>query len=148
VLGDPAARALVASAACGADLLAHELAGTFGLRRLVVLPFDVERFRAVSVVDRPGAWGTLFDRVVEEVTAAGDLVILRAAPTDAESFAAANDRILYEANRLALEQAPATWRVLALAVWEGRARGPGDTTAAFLAAARARGFATADVLTQ
>jgi hypothetical protein len=148
VLGDPDARALVASAACGADLIALELAGTLRLRRVVVLPFDVERFRTLSVIDRPGDWGPVFDRVVDEVTARGDLIVLRAAPSDEASFAAANDRILIEASRLAAERAPATCPVLALAVWEGSARGPGDTTAAFLASARARGLATADVSTR
>jgi len=54
--------ALVCSAACGADLVALEQAKHLGLRRRVVLPFAPERFRETSVVDRPGNWGSLYDR--------------------------------------------------------------------------------------
>jgi hypothetical protein len=57
-----AATTVVASAACGSDLLALDEAGALGLRRRIVLPFDRARFRMTSVVDRPGDWGALFDR--------------------------------------------------------------------------------------
>ena len=53
--GDPAR--LIRSAACGADLLALDIAGEFGVERHVVLPFAVQAFRASSVTDRPGEWG-------------------------------------------------------------------------------------------
>jgi hypothetical protein len=56
--------ALVCSAACGTDLIALEEAERLGLRRRIVLPFSPERFRATSVVDRPGNWGPVFDRLV------------------------------------------------------------------------------------
>ena len=68
---------VVSSAACGADLLALEQAGGLGLRRRVVIPFDRERFRAGSVVDRPGDWGGLYDSILDAVGAQGDLVVLR-----------------------------------------------------------------------
>ncbi len=60
------AAALVCSAACGADLLALDVAGTLGIRRRVVLPFAAERFRETSVTDRPGDWGSIFDRVIAD----------------------------------------------------------------------------------
>ncbi len=41
---------LVCSAACGADLLALEVAGDLGLRRRIVLPFERDRFREISVI--------------------------------------------------------------------------------------------------
>jgi hypothetical protein len=41
--------AIVSSAACGADLLAQQIAGELRIRRRVVLPFETERFRETSV---------------------------------------------------------------------------------------------------
>src|SRR5262245_15369924 len=62
-----AATALVSSAACGADLLALKVAGARRMRRRIVLPFDRARFRATSVIDRPGDWGRLYDRILAEL---------------------------------------------------------------------------------
>src|SRR5437879_1306075 len=58
------AEALVCSAACGADLIALEEAERLGLHRRIVLPFQPKRFRETSVTDRPGDWGSVFDRLV------------------------------------------------------------------------------------
>ena len=138
------ATALVASGACGADLLALDEAGRLGLRRRLVLPTAPDAFRAASVTDRPDPaldWGALFDRVVAEVAAAGDLVDLGLGADDA-GYAAATDALLTEAERLAAGEAP-----LAVVVWDGAPRGDGDLTAAFAEAARARGWPVAEVLT-
>ena len=70
------AEALVCSAACGADLIALAEAERLGLRRRIVLPFSAKRFRETSVTDRPGEWGPLYDRLIAEAQAAGDLVVL------------------------------------------------------------------------
>jgi len=70
------ASALVSSAACGADLLALSVGGALGVRRIIVLPFKREKFRETSVTDRPGEWGSLYDRILDEVQKAGDLQIL------------------------------------------------------------------------
>ena len=48
------ASCLVSSAACGADLLALDVAGSLDMRRRVVLPYSPERFRETSVTDRKG----------------------------------------------------------------------------------------------
>src|ERR1017187_7580444 len=90
------AEALVSSAACGADLIALSEAGRLGLRRRVILPFERKRFRETSVTDRPGEWGPLYDHVLNEVEAAGDLVILQDVPDD-EAYSTANRAILDEA---------------------------------------------------
>lgn len=82
------ASALVCSAACGGDLVALEQAAALGITRRVVLPFESARFRTPSVVDRPGDWGPAFDRVVDEVSAAGDLVVLAGEPGVAAYLAA------------------------------------------------------------
>src|ERR1700687_257733 len=67
------ATALVSSAACGADLAALEAAERLGLRWRIVLPFAPERFRQTSVIDRPGDWGPVFDRLIAQSRIAGDL---------------------------------------------------------------------------
>lgn len=134
------AQALVCSAACGADLLALDAAGSLGLRRRVVLPYARVRFRETSVTDRPGDWGPLFDRIIEEVAALGDLVEL-ARPEGDGAYAAASTAVLDEADRLAGPDG----RVLAVIVWEGAPRGEGDLTVAFAEAARARGMDVEEV---
>src|SRR5215212_11987885 len=90
ILAKESAMALVCSAACGTDLIALEEAERLGLRRRIVLPFSPERFRASSVVDRPGNWGPLFDRLVAAASTAGDLVVLDGRADDELAYAAAN----------------------------------------------------------
>jgi hypothetical protein len=135
---------LVCSAACGADLIALDLAGCLRLRRRVVLPFAADRFRASSVTDRPGDWGPLFDRVIGALAATGDVATLGLDPGDDDAYAAANHAILDEAERLAGDDAS---NVVAVVVWEGGSRGRGDLTEAFANSARARGHPVNEVLT-
>jgi hypothetical protein len=138
------AKALVSSAACGADLLALQEAETLGMRRRVVLPFDRRRFRETSVVDRPGDWGNLYDRIVDQVEATGDLVILSLGSDDANAFNAANGAILDEAMALWRELKLQTIGVL---VWDGSPRGEEDLTRSFGDEARARGFSVIEIKT-
>lgn len=132
---------LVCSAACGADLLALDVAGDLGVRRHVVLPFEQAAFRASSVTDRPGSWGTLFDRVVREVAEAGGLTVLDEESGDEAAYEAASDRLLEEALGLNVD-------VLAVAVWEGASRGEGDLTEALLGSASRAGARTTELLTR
>jgi hypothetical protein len=134
--------ALVCSAACGADLIALEGAGALGLRRRVVLPFAPERFRETSVTDRPGDWGPRFDRIIKEVRAKNDLVVLGLDQGDDATYATANEAILNEAEAVAGGE-----QVVAVIVWEGGSRGEGDLTEAFATLARARGHPVREVLT-
>ena len=148
LLAEERAAALVCSAACGADLVALEEAERLGLRRRIVLPFAPERFRETSVVDRPGDWGPLYDRIVEAARRAGDLVVREGAGEGAEAYAAANARILEEALALAGGGAPGpASAALAAIVWEGRPRGLDDATQQFAELARGRGLAVEEVLT-
>ena len=148
-------RALVCSAACGADLLALEVGRTLGLRCRIVLPFDPQRFRASSVTDRPGNWGPVFDRMIAAVAAAGDLVVLDTADDGEQSYAEANEAILSEAQALAEGRDLARSRapgsrpraVLAVLAWDGHSRGDDDLTAIFAAAARRRGITLREVAT-
>jgi len=139
------ATALVSSAACGADLVALAAAKRRGARRRIVLPFDRDRFRTTSVIDRPGDWGPVYDRVVAEVGAAGDVVTLADHGEGTEAYVAANEAILNEA--AALAQGASTG-VIAVLVWEGAPRGDDDVTAAFGTRARERGWRVEQVLTR
>jgi hypothetical protein len=144
------ARTLVCSAACGADLIALEEAERLGLRRRIVLPFSPKRFRGTSVTDRPGDWGPVFDRLVAAAEAAGDLVILDSTGEgDAAAYAAANQRIIKEAEALAQATAGgAPLRPVAVIVWEGSARLRTDASGELLNLALQAGFEERSVLTR
>ncbi len=148
LLTEERAAALVCSAACGADLVALEEAERLGLRRRIVLPFAPERFRETSVVDRPGDWGPLYDRIVEVARRAGDLLVLEGAGEGAPAYAAANAGILEEALALAGGAPVPAGAALAAIVWEGHPRGPDDATQQFAELARGRGLAVEEVLTR
>jgi hypothetical protein len=141
------ATALVASGACGADLLAMEVAGRLKFRRRMVLPFDKRRFREVSVTDRPGDWGRLFDEITAEIEAAGDLVVLQSSGSDHQGYEAAIRRILDDAQNLAGSTPDASIPILAAAVWDGKSRGSDDLTAAFMTEARRRAIPVQEVST-
>jgi broad specificity phosphatase PhoE len=141
------ASALVASAACGADLLAHEQARELGLDRAVVLPFPTDAFRQSSVTDRPGDWGPRYDAILRD-TPATAIRTLDFQPGADEAYAAVNGALLDEAETIArLAPAGALRPVLAVVVWEGQTRGEGDLTADFAARARARGIPVSEILT-
>jgi hypothetical protein len=141
---------VVSAAACGSDLIALAAARTLGIRRRIVLPFAPAKFRAGSVVDRPGDWGDLYDEMIENAEKAGDLVILAKAAKLAEPYTAANERLLEEAFALSGEtpgRRIAKSKLCAVIVWEGRSRGAGDHTAAFADLAKSRGVFVEQILT-
>ncbi len=108
-----------------------------------MLPYDPAEFRRRSVVDRPGDWGAAFDRVVEEARASGQLVVLGLSPDSEDAFRTTNEAILDEAARAAHASGD---DVCAVAVWDGPyAAAGGDTTHAFVEAARRRGVAVRTV---
>jgi hypothetical protein len=143
------ARALVSSAACGADLAALEEAERLGLRRRIILPFAPERFRETSVIDRPGDWGPVFDQVIEAAQTAGDLVVLDLGSNNGEdAYAAANQSIIAQARSLAeASGSGAAPRLIAVVVWEGAARSGSDATEGFRELAAKAGFDIRFVLT-
>lgn len=153
LLKEQGATMLVSSAACGADLLALEVAGELGLRRRVILPFAPEKFRAASVTDRPGDWGRLFDKIIADVRQTGDLVLIDEEKEDKEAFLSTNRAILDEAQKLAprrngkAKMTPGR-HILAVIVWDGQPRGELDFTLDFANEARARSIPVAEVLTQ
>lgn len=147
---EEATEALVCSAACGADLIALEEAERLGLRRRIVLPFPPERFRETSVVDRPGNWGLVFDRLVAAAAACGDLVVLADAGGDDDTaYAAANHAIVREAMVLGQGMnGEGARRPLAVIVWEGKARQGSDATGGLRDIATRAGFSERSVLTR
>ena len=60
-------KTLVCSAACGADLLALQVAGELGIQRSILIPFDEQLFKSTSVMDRPGDWDLLYDKICDAV---------------------------------------------------------------------------------
>lgn len=139
------ASGVVASAACGGDLLALQAARALGLRIDVVLPFEPARFREVSVVNRPGDFGPVFDDVC--IAAGGRLHVLPGAGEGDAAYAAVNRAVLELAATLAGAADPRA-DLLALVVWEGARREEGDLTADLADAARERGIAVGEVLTR
>jgi hypothetical protein len=137
------ATAIVSSAACGADLIGLMAAGRLGLRRRIVLPFDRARFRQTSVVDRPGEWGTVYDKVLDEVDAAGDLLILDSAG-GADPYSLTSRFMLDEAVRLARKLDSAAEAVM---IWDGESREKQDYTAEFGSDARRRNLPVFEIVT-
>ena len=136
--------AVVCSAACGADLIVADRAVSLGIRTRIVLPFRAERFRTTSVADRPGAWDSSFDRLVDRAAASDDLLVL-SNPENDQGYKAANREILAQAQRLAIQTGDSA--VVALVVWDGKSRGEDDLTADFLKEAHGRGWPTPQILT-
>lgn len=137
------ATGLVCAAACGADILALEVAGELGLRRRVVLPYAKDLFRKSSVADRPGDWGARYDRILAEVEASGDLVVNNYAEVE-ETYFAANHDILDTAEEFAESRKQ---ELAALVVWNGVSRGEDDVTAHFLEEAKGRGLRVGEIPT-
>jgi hypothetical protein len=137
------ASTLVSSAACGADLLALSAAQSLGVRRIIVLPFEREKFRKTSVTDRPGEWGSLYDGIVDEVQKAGDLQTLHLR-SEEEAYAEATHVIVDEAISLGQKlRVP----VVAVLVWDGKSRGKGDLTEEFGRYAKSKKVAVIEVMT-
>ncbi len=133
---------LVASAACGADLIALQVAGRLNLKRHIVLPFSVARFRETSVTDRPGDWGSLYDSIIAEVEADSGLMILDLEAGSDDAYRKANDAMIDLAAKLSNEEDPPRICI----VWEGSER-EGDISNQLADSGRARGWPVDEVLT-
>jgi len=147
-LENAAAMLVVASAACGSDLLALDAASVLGIRTRIILPFAPDVFRETSVVDRPQPvyWGNLYDRLIAEARGRGDLIVLDRDRNDPGAYVAANQAIIGEALLAASDEAPPA-RPIAVIAWEGAPRGADDATDDFRRAALQRGFTIEQVST-
>ncbi len=122
-----ASRAVVCSAACGADILALEGAAQLGLGRRVVLPFSRQQFRATSVADRGEDWGRRFDTILQGMQSK-DIVELNLQGGNTEAYATTNSKIIDEASGWV---SMTGGRALAMVVWNGFSRGATDLTDGF-----------------
>ncbi len=130
---------LVCSGACGADLIALEVAGQLSIQRKMVLPFDAETFRASSVTDRPGDWGQLFDTIHEELHKESNVMILNYGKDGDDAYEKANFDILNTADLIFenLDRKDNNKKV-AFIVWEGKPKDSNDTTDHFRKEAKKR----------
>ena len=136
---------LVSSAACGADLIALDLAGTLGIRRIVVLPWESSHFRASSVVDRSADWGEMYDRILREVDPR-DIRVLGRRESGDGAYVATNEAILDTALAEA-RQSETHEDAMAIVAWNGAARERVDVTARFIESARSRGLTVVEIST-
>lgn len=124
LLSEKGVRTLVCSAACGADLIALQAAETLDIRSRIILPFEPGQFRQTSVIDRPGDWGPVFDRIIAAAQRRGDLIDLQLSQGD-EAYVRANHAILDETLRVA--EASGDQAIVSL-VWDQRSKGKDDYT--------------------
>lgn len=117
---------LVCSCAAGADILALQVAERLNIDRRVILPFDIDRFRATSVVDRSDMWGASYDALIDAAKRAGQLRILTGLRPDSAVFTETNKVIIQEAIAAAHPAKP-----LAVLVWDGHPRSSDDYTNEF-----------------
>jgi hypothetical protein len=143
LLSEQGVRVLVCSAACGADLIALQAAETLNIRRRIILPFEPSQFRQTSVIDRPGDWGPVFDRIIRAAELRGDLIDLQLNKGD-EAYVAGNHAILDEIVRVA--KASGDQAAVSL-VWDQRSKGRDDYTDYLGQAARELGLAVFEVST-
>ena len=137
---------LIASAACGADLMALQVAASGHIRMRIVLPFPPSRFRKTSVVDRPNPefWGRLYDDVINPAEKRGDIIVLHCRENDGSAYSTANKAIIRTAS--AASVAPSTRRV-ALIAWDGVPHGDEDATKEFAKLAEQSGFTVLSIST-
>ena len=126
-------QALICSAACGADLLALQVAEELKIHREIVLPFPPAIFRQFSVADRPGDWGAIFDHIVAQLEPLHQIIHLNLSPDTGEgAYITANWAILDRAQALGREKNQPVSVVL---VWNGSSRPNQDVTLAFRSSA-------------
>ena len=149
-LRDVRATHIISSGACGADLVAMQVAKALGISKTMVLPFKAEKFKSTSVTDRPGNWGPIFDNLVDELKQSGKLIELNLDKDDPEVYTKTNFFLLDEAEKLASQTDPrennSSQRKMAVIIWEGKPRTTGDTTHHFMLEAQKREFIVKEIL--
>ncbi len=137
---------LVSSGACGADLIALDVAGELQINRKMILPFHAETFRSTSVTDRAGDWGNLFDRIYGELKNENNVIDLDYDKDGDDVYEKANFDILNEADKIYSElkndnsQSGVGNKKMAMIIWEGKPKNSDDTTDHFRQEAIKRGY--------
>jgi hypothetical protein len=137
-------KALVCSAACGADLLALQVAGELGIQRSIVIPFDQQLFKSTSVSDRPGDWDVLYDTICDEAVTEEGIEVLNYPQNEDETYRRTNIYILEKAKELADKYGSGD--LTAVIVWDGKSRDESDITYHFRKEAEARDFTIHEVI--
>jgi hypothetical protein len=145
LLGELQPQVLVTSGACGADLLALEVAGELNIQRSMVLPFDTLLFRSTSVTDRPGDWGPLYDQICAAVKEEKGIQVMNYDEADSNTYLNTNIDILKKAKELAREYH--SRELVAVIIWEGQPKKEVDTTAHFKSEAEKNGFGIKEIIT-
>ena len=130
---------VVRKRACGADLLALQVAGERHMNRYMVLGAEPAEFRKSSVTDRPGNWGELFDQAIK----ASKVEVLKL-PDGQEGYLETNLKLLDRAQAVA-KQSGTT--VVALVIWNEQSRGSDDVTNHFLQQAELRKIPVTEIST-
>jgi hypothetical protein len=139
---------LISSGACGADLIAMEVAGEFNIQRVMVLPFPAKEFRNTSVIDRPGDWGVLFDTIIVELQSTGKIVNLNFSQEDQQAYNKVNIEILDLASSYPSKASKKSIdEIVGLVAWEGKKREGADATAQFIEEARKRNIPIREIRT-
>ncbi|SEU06525.1 hypothetical protein [Hymenobacter actinosclerus] len=133
---------LVCAAACGADLLALDVATDLDVECHIILPFEPSEFLLASVTDRPGGWKQLYDRLIIAAEKSDNLYLLGYSRDDDEAFSKTTKAIVAHAKKLANGK-PAS----AIVVWEGQSRGNDDATEEFAILSRNEGLHTVEIIT-
>lgn len=115
-------RVYVSSGACGADLLGQDIARTLSVDSYVVLPYEEDRFRKTSVLDRPGHWGELYDRIIHDTKKDGKFISLDI--EGEEPFLKASKEML----RISRDLSHTDERTNGIIAWEGRGKTENDIT--------------------
>lgn len=136
---------LICSGACGADLLALQVAGEMGIRRHMILPFEPALFRQRSVADRPGNWGILFDRICMDIKDKEKLEILHYAESG-EVYEMTNIEIIKKAVSIS-QKFDHVRDVKVVLAWEGASKDEADATAHFKNEAEKRGIKIEEINT-
>lgn len=127
-------------------MLAQKAARKLNIEQHIILPFERGRFRETSVTDRPGDWGKLFDEICDEVEEQGNLTVLPGFEDEEKAYTVVTTVILNQVE--SLRKTAANEDILAVVVWEGKAKDDGDETAAFAEKAKARNIEVKEISTK
>ena len=135
---------IISSGACGADLVAMDVAGESGIEQIMILPFDEKNFKKISVTDRPGDWQLIYDPLIKKLKNTKGLIVLDFSVDDPSAFEKTNTVIMDKAKELSVQRSE---EVMALIVWDGIAKNENDTTLHFKDEALKRGFLVNEINT-
>jgi hypothetical protein len=133
---------VVSAGAAGADLLVVAEALALSIPVCLVLPFDVGRFRAMSVSDRGQQWCRLFDEVLRDVTWRAGCALTELDEPETDDGLRAGNRVLIDRAQLLAGGGG----IIALAVRSAPdLAAPPSMTDEFVALARRAGFAIIEI---